>query len=167
MLPEKDLLLEFFLYLSINFMSNLDLWFFSGVVVLVVSIAYIIRLVAQFMAIKKKENRASPDPSDARSIKFFRHALLALAGITIGTQFLHYHQEQLSKQDIEKNAAISNALSNKLGNASGFAGMHVRPTSRPPRGVFSLSEAEVGRKSIPIKQRTDSYVEKVPAPITP
>lgn len=171
MLPKKELLLEFFPYLLILIlilMSNLDLWYFVGVSILGISFAYITLLAAQFMGVGKKEHKSSASGSGKPPpVQFLRQALLAFVGIMIGAQFLQYHQEQetLSKNDIGSDMAIAGALSNKPAGASGSKGMNARPTARPPRGKFSLSEA--GNTGVSVEKRPRGSVDKMAAPVTP
>lgn len=139
-------------------MSNLDLWYYAGVFVLSASIAYIAFSASRFMGAEKKDSKSSATdtsnepPADAQ---FLRHAVLAFLGIMVGAQLLQYHQDQqgASKKDIGRDMTMAQALgvqgastSNAVGIAGSKSGnpseLGARPTSRPPRGYFSVAEAE-------------------------
>lgn len=134
-------------------MSNLDLLYYTGVAVALASFFYLVIAGYRFMVGAEQKSAATADARNNPSIAFLRNALLAFAGIIVGSQLLQYHQDQqeLSKKDIGKDMAIARAMSSKpaasassgaVGVAGVKAGLGERPTSRPPRGYFSMAEAE-------------------------
>ena len=160
--------------------SNLDLWYCAGIVVLGASFSYIVLSAAQFMGLSKKEQKSSATgPSDAPPTQFLRHALLAFVGIMVGAQLLQYHQDQqeMSKKDIGRDMAMARALSSKgtaapaASGAAGAAaanpgGLGERPTSRPPRGYFSVAEAEKAAATAAVAA-VAAVIDAVPAQAVP
>ena len=148
-------------------MSNFDLWYFFGIAILGVSFTYITLAAVQFMGAGKKENKSSPGSNNAPPGRFIWQVLLAFGGIMIGAELLQYHQDQatLSKKDIGREMARANVLSNKPSGASGSKRMNARPTSRPPRGEFSLSE--VGKTGVSVEKNSRGSVKEVPATVAP
>jgi hypothetical protein len=133
--------------------SNLDLWYCAGLVILGASFSYIVLSALQFMGMNKKDQRSSDaGQSNAPSTQFLRHALLALAGLIIGAQLLQYHQDlqEVSNKELGRNTTMMRALNSKPVSppldsnpaATNPDGLGLRPSSRPPRGYFSVAEAE-------------------------
>lgn len=130
-------------------MSNLNLWYCAGIVVLGASFSYIVVTAMQFMEMSKKEPKSAdrqglggPGPT-----QFVRHALVAFLGIMIGAQLLQYHQDQeeLAKKDLSRDMAVARAVvGTPEAKAAGSAnvGFGARPTQRPPRGYLSVADAE-------------------------
>lgn len=129
-------------------MSNLNPWYYAGIVILGASFSYIVVTAMQFMETSKKESKSSNQGlGGPGSTQFVRHALVALLGIIIGAQLLQYHQDQeeLSKKDLSRDMAVARAVAGSTdakGAAAGPAGFGARPVQRPPRGYLSVADAE-------------------------
>lgn len=159
-------------------MSNLDLWYCAGIVVLGASFSYIVLSAVQFMGMNKKDEKSPSAGSDhTPPTQFLRHALLAFAGIMLGAQLLQYHQDQqeMAKKDIGRDMALARVLTPKAAapGAAGVvspnpAGLGERPTSRPPRGYFSVAEAEKAAAEKAAAATSTPALAVVPVvPVTP
>ena len=138
-------------------MSNLDLWYFVGIFIVGASFSYIAYSAALLMGLRKRDQKAGgTQPENSPQTQFLRHALLAFAGIMLGAQLLQYHQDQkeIAIKDMGRDIALAQAASARgaapaaaTAGAAGLAaanpaGLGMRPTTRPPRGYFSIAEAE-------------------------
>ena len=141
-------------------MSNFNLWYGFGIVILSASFCYLAFAAMQFMQTDKKRSKTSTSESNATPpTQFLRHALVAFVGMLLGTQMLQYSQNQndLVKQDIGRDAALARALGPRpsvsdktaVGSSGGSPRLGARPTSRPPRGSLS-SVADISKASAPV-----------------
>ena len=124
-------------------MSNLNPWYYAGIVILGASFSYIVVTAMQFMETSKKESKSSNQGlGGPGSTQFVRHALVALLGIIIGAQLLQYHQDQ---EELSRDMAVARAVAGSTdakGAAAGPAGFGARPVQRLPRGYLARAYAE-------------------------